>query len=149
MFLLSLTLFSIVTTNYSTSMMDNSNAFAQITLQEDTPNTANKINIDMTSVTFAPLTDSSINQLKIFVNYHAIDPALVNTPMAGIVKVFLSDGSLIKTSSILKGYVVGQSGVIQFATSFNDQAIQNVRAEVYMIDTSDEIVSNALSVDAS
>ena len=62
MFLLSLTLFSIVTTNYSTSMMDNSNAFAQITLQEDTPNTANKINIDMTSVTFAPLTDSSINQ---------------------------------------------------------------------------------------
>ena len=103
----------------------------------------------MNSITFAPLTDSSINQLKIFVNYHAIDPALVNTPMAGIVKVFLSDGSLIKTSSILKGYVVGQSGVIQFATSFNDQAIQNVRAEVYMIDTSDEIVSNALSVDAS
>jgi hypothetical protein len=69
--------------------------------------------------------------------------------MAGIMKVFLSDGSLVKTSSIPKGYVVGQSGVIQFATSFNDPAIQNVRTEVYMINTSDEIISNTLSIDAS
>lgn len=69
--------------------------------------------------------------------------------MAGIMKVFLSDGSLLKTSSIPKGYVVGQSGVVQFATSFTDQTIQNVKAEVYMINTKDEIISNVLSVDAS
>ena len=145
----SFTVLTIVTTNYTTSTMDNNNAFAQRTPQEDILNTTNKINIDMNSVTFAPLTDSSINQLKILVNYQTIDSALVNTPMAGIMKVFLSDGSLIKTSSIPKGYVVGQSGVIQFATSFNDQAIQNVRTEVYMINTSDEIISNILSINAS
>ena len=69
--------------------------------------------------------------------------------MAGIMKVFLSDGSLIKTSSIPKEYVVGQSGIVQFATSFNDPSIQDVRAEVYMFRANDETISNTLSINAS
>jgi len=149
-FLSVLSLFALVTTTFNPSMIEGNNAFAQNTIQEDILNVTNKIKIDTNSVTFAPLTDSTINQLKILINYQTTDHALINTPMAGIMKVFLSDGSLLKTSSsIPKGYVVGQSGVIQFATSFTDPTIQNLRAEVYMINTQDEIISNTLFVDAS
>jgi len=148
-FLSSLSFFAIFTITFDPLMMKDNNAFGQNTTQEDILYTSNKISIDTNSVTFAPLTDSTINQLKILVNYQTTDPSLVNTPMAGIMKVFLSDGSLLKTSSIPKGYVVGQSGVVQFATSFTDQTIQNVKAEVYMVNTKDEIISNVLSVDAS
>jgi hypothetical protein len=149
-FLSSLSLIAIVTTTFTTYVIDdNNNAYAQNTSQEGILNSANKINIDANSVTFAPLTDSTTNQLKILVNYQTTDPALVNTPMAGIMKVFLSDDSLLKTSSIPKGYVVGQSGVVQFATSFADQTIKNVRAEIYMIDTQDKVISNTISMDAT
>ena len=53
-FLSNFTLFTVVTTNYSTSMMDNSNAFAQRTPLEGVSNTSDKIIIEMNSVTCAP-----------------------------------------------------------------------------------------------
>ena len=83
------------------------------------------------------MSDDTFNQLKVLINYQTNDPDIVNTPMDGIMKVYQSDGSLLKTSSIPKGYVVGQSGIIQFATSFTDQTIQNVGAEIYLIDPRD------------
>jgi hypothetical protein len=149
-FLSSLSLFAIVTTTFTAYVIDdNNNAYAQNITQEGMLNSANKISIDVNSVTFAPLTDATTNQLKLLVNYQTTDPALVNTPMAGIMKVFLSDGSLLKTSSIPKGYVVGQSGVVQFATSFADPTIKNARAEIYMINTQDKVISNTISMDAT
>jgi hypothetical protein len=69
--------------------------------------------------------------------------------MTGIMKVYQPDGSLLKTSSIPKGYVVGQSGIVQFATSFADQNIQDLRTKVYMINTQGDVISNILSVNAS
>lgn len=156
-FLSSLVLFTIVPTNPTTmiafkpdvSLTYNTNAFAQKTPQENVLNSIDKILIEINSIRFAPLTDSTVNQLKILVTYQAIDPMIVNTPMTGIMKVYQSDGSLLKTSSIPKGYVVGQSGIVQFATSFADQNIQDVRTKVYMINTQGDVISNILSVDAS
>ena len=125
------------------------NAFAQGSLQGNALFTSNKIDIGLNSESFAPLSDDTFNQLKVLINYQTNDPDLVNTPMDGIMKVYQSDGTLLKTSSIPKGYVVGQSGIIQFATSFTDQTIQNVRAEIYLIDPRDNIISNPLSIKAS
>ena len=63
------------------------------------------------------------------------DPSFVNTIMAGVMKVYTADGTLIKTSTIPSGYILGQSGPMKFATSFEDQAIEDVRAEIAMTDT--------------
>ena len=63
--------------------------------------------------------------------------------MKGTMKVYLSDGTPLKTSSIQKGYIVGQSGVIGFANYFTDKSIQKVKAEVYLTNTQgSEKVSN-------
>ena len=62
----------------------------------------------------------------------------------------LSDGTPLKTSSIQKGYIVAQSGIIQFATSFTDKTIQKVKAEVCLTNTQgSEKISNTLSIDTS
>jgi membrane peptidoglycan carboxypeptidase len=123
------------------------NAFAQETPRENAINTSNKINISLDSVNFAPLSDNTFNQLKVLVNYQTYDPNVVHTPMGGIMKVYQSDGTLLKTSSIPKGYVVGQSGIVQFATSFADKTIQDVRVEIHMLDTLDNIISNTISTE--
>jgi hypothetical protein len=108
-----------------------------------------KVTIDLTSVELAPLTSSENNQLKIVINYQTNDPSLVNTPMAGTMKVYDSDGNIIKTSKIGNGYVLGQSGPMQFATTFTDKTISKVKAEVYLTDTMGNKISNTLTTDAS
>ena len=124
--------------------------YAQAQQKVDIPSSQNKITIQQISAKFAPLTDSNFNQLKVLVNYQTNDQSLVNTPMKGTMKVFLSDGTPLKTSSIQKGYIVGQSGVIQFATSFTDKTIQIVKSDVYLTDPlGSEKISNTLTTDTS
>lgn len=137
------------------------NAYAQVQEQKQQRNSispqlssssspSNEVTIHLNSVTFAPLDNNQANQLKVVVDYKTNDPALVNTPMTGTMKVYLSDGMLLKTSSIPKGFVLGQSGPIQFATSFADKTIQDVKADVYLTNTLDtERISNTLTINAS
>ena len=109
-----------------------------------------QVTIKLDSVKFAPLDDSGNNQLKVDITYKTNDPNLVNTIMAGVMKVYTMDGILIKTSSIQSGYVLGQAGPMQFATSIEDKTIQHVKAEIAMTDTSKLVkISNTLSVDAT
>jgi hypothetical protein len=109
-----------------------------------------KVTIHMNSVRFAPLTDTSYNQLKVVAEYQTNDPTLVNTPLSGTMKVYGPNGTLVKSSSIQKGYVLGQAGAIQFATSFSSVTLQSVKADIYLTDASHtKKISNTLKVDAS
>ena len=127
------------------------NVYAQTAPQENEDGvSSDRVIIKLDSVQFAPLTSSNINQLKVDINYQTNDPKLVNTIMAGVMKVYSTDGTLIKTSTIPKGYVLGQSGPMQFATSFEDNSIKDVKAEITMTDTlHTETFSNTLTVPAS
>lgn len=113
-------------------------------------NSSYAVIIKLDSVSFAPLTNSEINQLKVDITYQTHDPSLVNTIMAGVMKVYTTDGTLVKTSSIPSGYVLGQAGPMQFATSFEDQSIEDVKAEIAMTDTSHtEKISNTLNIETT
>ena len=127
------------------------NVFAQSDQQEsDAIKSLDRVTINVDTVKFAPLTSTNINQLKVDINYQTNDPTLVNTIMSGVMKVYSTDGILIKTSTIPKGYVLGQAGPMHFATSFEDETIQDVKAEIAMTDTLHaEKISNTLSVSAS
>ena len=124
-------------------------ASSSLLTADSAPSLKDKVTIDLTSVEFAPLTSSENNQLKIVINYQTNDPSLVNTPMAGTMKVYDSDGNIIKTSKIGNGFVLGQSGPMQFATTLTDKTISKVKAEVYLTDTSGDKISNTLTTDAS
>ena len=56
----------------------------------------------------------------------------------------------MKTSSIQKGFVLGESGTIPFATSFTDKTIQDVKAEIALTDAlHEEKISNTLETKAA
>jgi hypothetical protein len=97
---------------------------------------ANKITITSNSAQFLPLTNATHNQLKVIVHYQTNDVSLVNIKINGIMRVSLPNGALVKTSSFPNGFIVNQSGTIQFATSFADKTIQNVKADIVLTDLS-------------
>ena len=135
--------------NVEISWNDNM-ANAQAPQQEDSLSSENRVTINLNSVTFAPLTYTDNNQLKVLVDYQTNDPSLVNTHMDGTMKVYNPDGTLLKTSSIQIGYVLGKSGIIQFATSFTDKTIQDIEAEIALTDAlHEEKISNTLKTNAS
>lgn len=108
-----------------------------------------RVTLHLTSVDFAPLTNGGNNQLKILADYKTLDSSLVNSPMTGTLKVYDKDGKILKTPSIQKGLVLGEAGVAQFATSFTDKTITEVKAEAYLTDTTGNKISNTLTTDAS
>jgi hypothetical protein len=82
-----------------------------------------------------PLTNPIYNQLKVIVQYKTNDASLLNTKANGL-RVFSLNGTIIKTSSFPNGFLLNQTGSIQFATSFTDKSLQNVKADVVLTDLS-------------
>ncbi len=97
---------------------------------------ADKITITLNSAKFAPLTNGTHIQIKAIVGYVTKDPSLVNTKINGIMKVSLTNGTLVKRSSFPNGFTVSQSGTIQFATSFVGKTMQNAKADIVLTDLS-------------
>ena len=136
-------------------LLTNLYVYAQIETQQEQQSEvkdslSEQVTIVVDSVKFTSLDDSGNNQLKVDITYKTNDPKLVNTIMAGVMKVYTTDGTLLKTSSIPSGYVLGQEGPMQFATSLEDKTIQHVKAEIAMTDISKLTkISNTLAVDAT
>lgn len=101
-------------------------AFAQPSL--------NKITITAKSAQFLPLTNFTYNQLKVIINYQVNDISLVNTKLNGVMQVYFSNGTLIKTSSFPNGFIINKSGMVQFATSFADKSPSNLKYAVVLTD---------------
>ncbi len=139
--------------NYRLNGITNSNrsnkAYAQ-TYAQPYAITANKIAIIPSSAQFSPLTNVTCNQLKVIVHYDTKDLSLLNTRINGLMQVTLSNGTLIRTSSFPNGSLIGQSGTIQFATSFTDNAIHNVKA-VIILTALDKItpLSNIITINVT
>ena len=108
--------------------------YAQATEQKDNLTSENGVTINLNSISFTPLTYTDNNQLKVLIDYQTNDSSLVNTHMDGTMKVYNPDGTLLKTSSIQKGFGLGHSGTIPFATSFADKTIQDVKVEIALTD---------------
>lgn len=113
-----------------------SKAFAQKShTQNNTQQSANKITLQLNSIKFTPSSsNSNSNLLNALVDYQTNDASSLNTPMSGIMKVYLSNGTQIRTSSIPNGYVVEKAGTIPFSTSFTDNTIKNVKVTIYLTD---------------
>jgi hypothetical protein len=114
----------------------------------------NKITIISSSAQFLPLTNATHKQLKVIVHYQTNDLSLLNTKINGIMRVSLLDGSLVKTSSFPNGFIINQSGTIQFATSFAEKTIQDVKADIVLTDLNkitplSNIVTTNVSYNAS
>ena len=74
----------------------------------------------------------------------------MDSTINGKMEVFAPNGTLIKTSSYPNGFTITDGGIIQFATSFADPALTNVKTNVTLTDLNKtETLSNTLSSDVA
>jgi hypothetical protein len=88
-----------------------------------------EISISLDSAEFIPLGEIG-NQVNTFSNYTVNDPSFVNQRINSVMKVYETNGTLIKTSSSADGFVVNQTGSQRHATTITNTSMQNVIAVV-------------------
>jgi hypothetical protein len=75
---------------------------------------------------------STLNQVKVIVNYTVMDPSIINRNMNTVMHVYTSNGTLIKRSSHGDGLIINATtGQSQLATSITDSRVRDVRAFVF------------------
>jgi hypothetical protein len=105
------------------------------------------ISISLVSSDFIPL-DEDGNQVNVFSNYTVNDPSFVNQKINSVMKVYATNGTLIKTSSSADGFIVNQTGSQHHVTTITNSTLQNVIAVVQYTDLAKTLpLSNPLQVD--
>jgi hypothetical protein len=73
-----------------------------------------------------------LNQVKVIVNYTVMDPSVMNRNMNSVMRVYTSNGTLIRSSSHGDGFIINATtGQSQLATSITDSRVKDVRAFVF------------------
>jgi hypothetical protein len=85
---------------------------------------------------FLPLTgNNQSHQVKVVVNYSVSEPSIVNQNMNAIMRVYSSNGTLMKISSFPHGFIINStSGQSQLATTLTNNTVKNVKANVIFTD---------------
>jgi hypothetical protein len=110
-------------------------------------NHGQEISISLDNALFIPLSAGG-NQVNVLVNYTVNDPSLLNQEINSVMKVYMTNTTLIKTSSSPDGFIVNQTGSQRHATTITDSKVQNVIAVIQFTDLAKtEPLSNPLRVD--
>ena len=94
--------------------------------------TGKDISISLSNSSFVPL-NSSVNQIKVSVKYDVENP-LQDAKINGVMKVYASNGTLVKYSSFPNGFVANQTGIVEFKTAFKDPKLTNIIANITLLD---------------
>jgi hypothetical protein len=96
--------------------------------------TGGEIVIKLSSAHFAPLNGTTNYQVKVDVNYSVSDPALIGQKINAIMKVYSSNGSLLKTTSFPAGFTANNTGMTQLLTNIPISTAQNITTETVFTD---------------
>lgn len=108
---------------------------------------AQNISITLDSAEYIPLSAGEGNQVNMFVNYAVDDSSLVNQRINSVMKVYATNGTLIKTSSSSDGFILNQTGSQRHATTIANSTMQNVITVVQFTDLAKTVpLSNPLQV---
>ena len=106
-----------------------------------------EVTISLDSALYIPLTGGG-NQVNVLAKYTVNDPSLINQMINSVMKVYTTNGTLIKTSSSAEGFIANQTGIQRYATAISDSALQSLVAVVQFTDLAKTIpLSNPLKVD--
>ena len=96
--------------------------------------TGGEISIKLNNTQFTRLNDTGNYQIKLFVDYSVTDPALIGQKINAVMKVYSSDGSLLKTTSFPGGFPVNRTGGTYLLTSIPISPAQNITTETVFTD---------------
>ena len=104
------------------------------TLLQVSAYTGGEISIKVNNTQFTRLNDTGNYQIKVFVDYSVTDPTLIGQKINAVMKVYSSDGSLLKTTSFPGGFPVNRTGSTYLLTSIPVSPAQNITTETVFTD---------------
>src|SRR5215204_6801105 len=114
-------------------------------------NHGQEVILSLDNSTFTPLTLGSGNQVRVLANYNIQNSSIVGQTINAVMKLYTSNGTLIKTSSYPSGFVAqNTNGTVELKTNVEDPAIQGVIANVTLTNAAKtEVISNKISTTAN
>ena len=76
----------------------------------------------------------NVQQIKLTTTYSVSDAATVGKQISATMKIYTSNGTLLKTTSIPNGFKVDKNGFQQFVTSLPNSTLQSISTIVLFTD---------------
>ena len=96
--------------------------------------TGGEISIKLNNTQFTRLNDTANYQIKVFVDYSVTDPTLIGQKINAVMKVYSTDGLLLKTTSFPAGFLVNKTGGTHLLTNIPITTSQNITTETVFTD---------------
>jgi hypothetical protein len=103
--------------------------------------------LSLDNATSTSLTTGTGKQVKVLANYNIQNSSIVGQTINAVMKLYTSDGILIKTSSYPSGFVVQNTdGTAELKTTVEDPTIQSAITNITLTNASKtEVISNKIS----
>jgi hypothetical protein len=97
-------------------------------------NHGKEIALKLSDWQFILVPGKNVQQVKLTTTYSVSDPATVGKQISATMKIYTSNGTLLKTTSIPNGFKADKSGFQQFVTSLPISTIQSINTIVLFTD---------------
>jgi len=110
-------------------------------------NHGQEVVLSLDNSTFTPLTLGGGNQVKVLVNYAVQNSSIVGQTINAVMKLYTSEGTLIKTSSYPSGFTAqNTNGTAELKSTVEDPSIQGAIANITLTNAAKtEVISNEVS----
>ena len=109
----------------------------------------NDISISLENASYVQLNNTA-SRLNVLVNYDVENKTLQDERINGVMKVYASNGTLVKYSSFPDGFLANETGVVEFKTTLKDPNLTDIAVNVTMFDIGKKnILSNTITSESS
>ena len=109
----------------------------------------NDISISLENASYVQLNNTA-SKLNVLVNYDVENKTLQDQRINGVMKVYASNGTLVKYSSFPNGFLANETGVVEFKTTLKDPNLTDIAVNVTMFDIGKKnILSNTITSESS
>ena len=109
----------------------------------------NDISISLENASYVQLNNTA-SKLNVLVNYDVENKTLQDERINGVMKVYASNGTLVKYSSFPDGFLANETGVVEFKTTLKDPNLTDIAVNVTMFDIDKKnILSNTITSESS
>ena len=109
----------------------------------------NDISISLENARYVQ-SNSTAGKLNVFVNYDVENKTLQDERINGVMKVYASNGTLVKYSSFPDGFLANETGVVEFKTTLKDPNLTDIVVNVTLFDIGKKnILSNTITSEST
>ena len=109
----------------------------------------NDISISLENASYVQ-SNSTASKLNVLVNYDVENKTLQDERINGVMKVYASNGTLVKYSSFPDGFLANETGVVEFKTTLKDPNLTDIAVNVTMFDIGKKnVLSNTITSESS